>query len=204
MFCLGQGDRAQTWLDELLVNAPSLKLLRQGDRLRKAFEVQQRLQQLNYPVERHTEGEYLPKLPALIKGAIHVLSASMNSGKTTRIGCDWVRDAIDRGWNVLVLAPLNSLGEQTANNWGLPHIHSYDNSAEQQRLLWLEVSYTHGLVMCPDSLHRLPDCFFDCPVLLVLDEANQVLHHTAQGDTLKSRWAQILERLTIAARRIDC
>jgi len=196
----GQGDRAQTWLDDAIAKAPSLKLLRQGDRIRRAIEVLQRLNHLSYPVERATEGEYVPKLPALTKGAIHVLSASMNAGKTTRIGCDWVREAIERGWNILVVSPLNSLGEQTAEGWNIPHIHDYGNSAEQQRLLWAEVSHSHGLVLCPDSLHRLPEWFFDRPLLLILDEANQGISHTTQGDTLKSRWSDILERLTTIAR----
>lgn len=198
LFGLGEG--AQAWLDELLENAPSLKVLRRGEQVRRAIEILQRLNRLSYPVERATEGEYLPPLPALIQGAIHVLSAGMNAGKTTRIGLDWVRKAIEWGWNILVVSPLNSLGEQTAEGWNVPHIHDYGNSAEQQGLLWAEVSYRHGIVMCPDSLHRLPEWFFDRPVLLILDEANQVIQHMTQGDTLKSRWSDILEKFTAVAR----
>lgn len=196
----GQGGNAQQWLNELLRNARSLGQYRQAERLNRALEIIERLNRLSYAVERATEGEYLPELPELQRGAIHVLFASMNSGKTFRIGRDWVKWAIGQGWNVLVLNPLNSLGEQTAQDWELPHIHAYGTSAEQQQALWADVSHSHGIVMCPDSLHRIPEWFWSRPVLLVLDEANQVTENIAQGDTLKSRWAEILERLTHAAR----
>lgn len=101
----GLGADAQAWLDTLLQKAPTLKQARRGDRTNKALKIVEQLNQLTYSVERGTTGEYLPELPELQPGAIHVLSASMNSGKTTRIGQDWVRWAIDRGWNVLVLSP---------------------------------------------------------------------------------------------------
>jgi hypothetical protein len=196
----GLEDDAQAWLDALLQEAPTLKQVRRGDRTNQALKITQQLNQLSFPVERATVGDYLPALPELQPGAIHVLSASMNAGKTTRIGQDWVQWAIAQGWNVLVLSPLNSLGEQTAQTWRLPHIHHYGTSGEQQGLLWADVSHSHGLVLCPDSLHRVPQWLFDRPVLLILDEANQVISHTTQGDTTKSRYSQILECLSAAAR----
>lgn len=195
-----QDNAAQAWLDTAINTALTIAQYRQGDRLRKALEILERLNVLSYPIERHTEGAYLPKLPLLEPGVIHALSASMNAGKTTRIGEDWTQWAITQGWNVLVLAPLNSLGEQTAQGWHLPHIHTYGNRAVEQQALWADVSHSHGVVMCPDSLHRLPGWFFSRPVLLILDEANQVIEHLTQGDTLKSRWAEILERFTTIAQ----
>ncbi|HEY9625802.1 MAG TPA: DUF3854 domain-containing protein [Coleofasciculaceae cyanobacterium] len=197
----GQGDNAQSWLKEAFKQASTVAGLRQSDRLAKALEVLNQLNALSYPIERATEGEYLPKLPPFIPRQIHAIDATLNSGKTLRIGTDWVKAAIARGWNVLVLAPSNGLGEQTAADWDLPHIHKYGTSAEQQQVLWTDVNQSHGIVMCPDSLHRLPQWFSDRPVLLVLDEANQVIEHMAQGNTLKSRWADILERFTLIARR---
>lgn len=195
-----QGENAQQWLDGLLKAAQTLAQYRRDDRINRALKVIEELNQLSYPVERATEGQYLPELPASQQGAMHVLSASMNSGKTYRIGRDWVKPAITQGWNILVLCPLNSLGEQTAADWGLPHIHKYGTSATEQQALWADVSHSHGIVMCPDSLHRIPEWFWSRPVLLVLDEANQVIEHIAQGDTLKSRWADILERFAQAAQ----
>ncbi len=193
------GANAQDWLDTLLQAAPTLKQVKRSDRTNQAFKIIQQLNQLSFPVERATVGDYLPELPELQLGAIHVLSASMNAGKTTRIGQDWVKAAMAQDWNVLVLSPLNSLGEQTAQTWGLPHIHHYSTSREQQGLLWADVSHSHGLVLCPDSLHRVPQWLFDRPLLLILDEANQVISHTTKGDTTKSRYSQILECLSAAA-----
>ncbi|HEY9907850.1 MAG TPA: DUF3854 domain-containing protein, partial [Thermosynechococcaceae cyanobacterium] len=170
----GQGESSQSWLDFLLKVALPLTCYRQSDRVQRELEVIDKLNRLSYLVERATEGDYLPELPRLQRSAIHVLRAAMNAGKTTRIGQDWVKWAIALGWNVLVLAPLNSLGEQTAQDWGLPHIHTYGTSADQQRALWADVSHSHGVVMCPDSLHRLQQqiWFFDRPLRLVLEEAN--------------------------------
>lgn len=194
-----QGEMAQIWLDALLQAAPSLKVYQTDMRIAAALATIAYLNALSYPVERETTGEYLSELPDLEVGKIHVLTASMNAGKTTRIGQDWVKDAIAQGWNVLVLSPLNSLGQQTANDWGLPHIHDFGTSPEQQDVLWRTVSAAHGIVLCPDSLHRLPHGFWQRPVLLVKDEANQVIDHLCQGDTLGSRWSNILERVSTAA-----
>lgn len=194
-----QGEDAQSWLDELISDSQSLKDLKRLRQIAAALNEIKRLNSLSYPVEQLTEGEYLPDLPPLEKGAIHVLDASMNAGKTTRIGRDWVKEVKAKGWNVLVLTPLNSLGEQTAGDWGLPHIHHFGTSAEQQQALWSQVSAAHGIVLCPDSLHRLPSWFFERPLLLILDEANQVDDHICEGNTLRSRLALILEKLTAIA-----
>lgn len=199
--CLfAQGAAAQAWFQDRLTNALTLAVFRRDERLTRALAVIEQLNQLSYPVERATTGEYLPELPALQQGAIHVLPASMNAGKTTRIGQDWVQSAIAQGWNVLVLSPLNSLGQQTANDWNLPHIHTYGTNADQQQALGADISASHGVVMCPDSLHRLPVWFAERPMLLVLDEANQVAEHITEGNTLGSRWADILERFALATR----
>jgi hypothetical protein len=189
-----QGNNALAWFDNLITNAPTLKAYRRDERTQKCLETIARLNQLSYPVERTTAGEYLPALPALQPGAIHVLNASMNAGKTTRIGEDWVQWAIAQDWNVLVLAPLNSLGQQTATGWQLPHIHDYGTATDQQEALWRAVSASHGLTLCPDSLPRLPAWFFERPLLLVLDEANQVLDHITEGNTLGDRYAAVNEQ----------
>ena len=197
-----QGSDAQAWFNNLLANASTLKALQRDARTQKALDIIARLNRLSYPVERATTGEYLPALPELEQGAIHVLSASMNAGKTTRIGQDWVQSATTQGWNVLVIVPLNSLGDQTATDWNLPHIHGYGTTPDQQESLWRDVSYRHGIVMCANSLHRLPDWFYDRPVLLVLDEANQAIDDLSQGNTLATqfRFQMIWERFALAAR----
>ncbi|MBD2261118.1 plasmid replication protein, CyRepA1 family [Pseudanabaena sp. FACHB-2040] len=195
-----KGNEAQSWFDELIRDCPTLNDYKRQGQVAAAIATIRRHNSLSFPIERETEGEYMPALPELQQGAIHVLDAPVNSGKTTRIGKDWVKAAISRGWRVLVLSPLNSLGQQTAKDWGLPHIHHFGTKPEEQQALWASVSHDGGVVMCPDSLHRIPDWFWSKPVLLVLDEANQVVEHTAQGDTLGQRYADILERLSAAAQ----
>ena len=194
------GSQAQTWLDAVFEQALDLKTYKRDAWTTKALEMLKRLNGLAYPIERTTEGEYLPELPPVQLGRIHILAASMNSGKTTRIGADWVKRAISSGWNCLVLTPINNLGQQAAHDWRLPHIHSYGTRPDEQNALWADASYSHGIVMCPDSLHRLPDWFWSRPTLLILDEANQVVDHLCQGDTLGSRYSLILEKFTAAAR----
>lgn len=185
-------ESAWQWLHEVVLdNASTLRQYKRNWQIPAALESIDQLNKLSYPVERSTEGEYLPKLPNIQQGAIHILSAGMNSGKTRRIGADWVQAAKDSGWHILVLTPLNSLGQQTANDWGLPHIHSVSRKAERE--LWQTVRKQQGVVMCPDSLQRLPQWFRQKPILLILDEANQVIQHINEGDTLGSRWIAIQE-----------
>jgi Domain of unknown function (DUF3854) len=194
------GDGAQTWLDAVVDDAPDLDTYKRDSRVLQALTNLKRFNTLSYPIERATRGEYLPQLPELQTGAIHVLSATMNAGKTTRIGADWKQQAHNHGWNVLVLTPINNLGKQAGFDWGLPHIHNYATDRDSQTALWSEVSAAHGLVMCAESLHRIPDSFWQRPTLLILDEANQVIESLTQGDTLGSRYSLILEEFTAAAR----
>lgn len=200
-----QGSDALTWLCGLLGVAPSLKAYRRSGAASAALGTIDRLNTLSFLPERETTGEYMPELPPLEQGFIHVVLAAMNSGKTTRLSHDWVNQdiqgAIARGWNVLILTPLNSLGRQTAKDLGLPHIHDFGTSAEQQEALWATVSASHGLVMCPDSIPRLleQDWFLNRPLLLGLDEANQVIEHLTQGNTLGSRWSNVVEGFSAVA-----
>jgi hypothetical protein len=194
------GDGAQTWLDAVIDDAPDLDTYKRDSRVLQALANLKRLNTLTYPIERATRGEYLPQLPELQMGAIHTLAATMYAGKTTRIGADWKQQAHDLGWNLLVLTPINNLGKQAGFDWELPHIHNYATDRDSQSALWSEVSAAHGLVMCADSLHRIPDSFWTRPTLLILDEANQVIESLTQGDTLGSRYSLILEKFTAAAR----
>jgi len=197
---VGLGADAQVWFDDLIKAAPSLKEERYGDRLKCAAIMINQLNTLSYPVERATDGLYMPELPPIEKGAIHVLSADMESGKTTRIGQDYVKPWIAAGGMTLIIAPSNSLGQQTAENLGLPHIHDFDKTAEGMRLLYAQMSHEGGVVMCPDSLHRLPPWLFDRPLLLVWDEGNQVGNHMAEGNTLKARYSEIWEKFAAVAQ----
>jgi hypothetical protein len=186
-------------LADIMAAAPTLKEYKRGGQVVAALNSIKRLNSLSAQVERDTEGEYMPQLPALTPGAIHVVDATMNTGKTFRIGRDWVQSALAEGHHVLVLSPLNSLGQQTAMDWGIAHIHD-QGSGKEQREFWEAMQDKPGIVMCPDSIGKVPAWFWSKPVLLVLDEANQVTEHIAQGDTLKSRYAAVLGLVAEAAK----
>ena len=193
----GLANGAQTWLNAVVTDAIDLFTYKRDSRILNALGNLKRLQTLSYSVERATQGEYLPTLPELQPGAIHVLSATMNAGKTTRIGADWVKPSV--AFN-LVLSPTNATGQQTAHNWNLPHIHNYETDAASQAALWADAIHRGGIVMCAESLHRIPAWLWSKPINLILDEANQVIHSLTQGDTLGNRYSDILERFTAAAR----
>jgi Domain of unknown function (DUF3854) len=194
------GTTAQAWLDGVLESAPSLNAHKRSANVQRALETLARLNTLTYPVERATTGEYLPELPSLNPGTIHALTAATGAGKTTRIRKDWIAQARSLKWLILILSPTNATGQQTAFDADLPHIHNYSTDLDSQAALWADVVHRGGIVLCPDSLHRIPDWFYQRPVLLVLDEANQVLEHMFQGDTLGSRYSTILEKFTTTAR----
>lgn len=195
-----QGETAQDWLAQLLKTAPTLKAYKRDRKTAATLDLIERLNTLTFPIERDTEGEYLPELPPLTPGAIHVVDATMNTGKTYRIGRDWVQTALQEDKHVLVLSPLNSLGQQTAKDWGILHIHDQGANGESQRNFWEAARKRAAIVLCPDSIGKLPEWFWTKPLVLIVDEGNQVTEHICQGDTLKSRYGAVLERIASAAK----
>ena len=195
-----QGNEAQCWLEGCLKQAPTLQQYKRNGQITAALNAIARYNRITFPIERATEGDYLPMLPPLTPGTIHVVDATMNTGKTYRIGRDWVQAALRDGHHVLVLSPLNSLGQQTAKDWGILHIHDQGLTGEQQRAFWQAAKAKPGLVLCPDSIAKLPVWFWSKPVLLIVDEGNQVTEHICQGNTLKSRYTSILECVARAAK----
>jgi len=174
-----EGDRP-AWFDGLLKSAKTLNQFSSMGMSARAAGIIRQLNQLSYPVERSTEGEYLPTLPEINKGEICVISANQNSGKSTRIGADLVRAAKEKGGMVLVLSPRNTLGTQTSAEWGLPHI----NDKTDPDTFWTRVRAAGGVVLCPDSSLKLPQWFLEQLTLLVADECNRVIEHTLEGETL--------------------
>lgn len=152
--------------------------------------------------ERETSGGYLPELPALLPGALHWLDASMGSGKTHRMGQDWVGPWVAAGGLAVVLSPLNSLGMQAAKKWNLPHIHEYSQGAADRAALEADVSVRGGIVACVNSAHRILELIpKDRPLLLIIDEAAQTLSDAAGGGTLKGNWAARWENFIALAQR---
>ena len=152
-----------------------------------------------------SEGEYLPTLPALQAGAVQWLDAPMNSGKTYQIGRSWVAPWVASGGVAVVLSPLNSLGMQTAQDWDLPHIHDYKTDGLSRRALEADISSRGGIVACFNSVHRVLSLLpGDRPLLLVIDEAAQVLDGAGEGGTLRGVWAERWEQfITLAQRAAD-
>ena len=175
---------------------------------KRDFRIEQLLKALkrygmtSYTVERHTAGQYLPKLPGLEPSTIEVINATMNTGKTYRIGTDRISQWLKQGGHVLALSPLNSLGKQSADKWGILHIHDHRDRGKfkNEKAFWEMLSQKPGVVMCPDSINKLPGWFWSKPVLLVIDEANQVANHICQGDTLKKHYEAVLRQIKEAAQ----
>jgi hypothetical protein len=154
--------------------------------------------------QRETTDDYLPQLPPLTPGAIHWIDAGMGSGKTYRQGRDWVRPWAEAGGATVVLSPLNSLGQQTGQDWGIPHIHDYGTDAASQQALQADISHRGGLVACLNSVHRVLSLIpQDAPVLLILDEAAQTFTDAVEGGTLKGEWAARWEDAIALMQRAD-
>ena len=191
-------DRA-AWLQGRLDRALSLREWRRRATVAKARYI---LAQPGPVAQRHTEGEYLPTLPTLTRGAVHWLAANMGSGKTYRIGRDWVADWKAAGGVTVVFSPLNSLGQQTAQDWALPHIHDYGTGKADRQALEADISVNGGLVACVNSAHRVAQLIpQDRPLLLVIDEAAQTLTDAALGGTLKGSWADRWEDVIALLQR---
>lgn len=202
-----QGEDAPIWLEETIAVAPTLRRYRRGAQIARELNTIERLNhQTSFEIERDTTGEYLPQLPELTPGAIHVVNATMNSGKTYRIGLDWVQTSIDKGYNVLWLSPLNSLGKQSAADINGFHIHDRlkkDENGQQinERQFWEDVRERPALVMCPDSIGQLPDWWENKPTILICDEGNDVTKHICQGDTLQSRYSPVMKKIEGSAQQ---
>jgi hypothetical protein len=193
-----EGDRVDT-LAMLCKKSLSLQQYQRQATLAQAAAILE----VSPPVAQHnTEGEYIPVLPALVPGAVHWVDAPMNSGKSYRIGRDWVKPWAAGGGVVVVLSPLNSLGMQSAREWDLPHIHEYKTDPISRRALEADVSSRGGLVACFNSLHRVVSLIpSGRPLLLVVDEAAQVLDGAGEGGTLRGIWSDRWESFIALSRR---
>jgi hypothetical protein len=193
-----QGDRVDT-LAGLCKKSLSLKDYQRQATLAQAAAILD----IAPPVAQHnTEGEYIPVLPPLQVGVLHWVDAPMNSGKSYRIGRDWVKPWAAGGGVVVVLSPLNSLGMQSAREWDLPHIHEYKTDPISRRALEADVSSRGGLVACFNSLHRVVSLIpSGRPLLLVVDEAAQVLDGAGEGGTLRGIWSDRWESFIALSRR---
>lgn len=200
---VNQGKSAEAWLEVVFATAPTLDEFKKDALIRKCKRIITRLNALSITPDRATEGGYMPQLPeAVLPRKITVLAGNPGAGKTVRIGEDLIQAWIAQGGNVIVLGMLNSLGFQNARQFNIPHIGHY-NLAEpdERKAFYSDISYRHGVALCFDSLLKIPDWFYDRPVMLVLDEVNQGLEHLLLGRTLGDKQPEVLEKFSeIAAK----
>lgn len=141
---------------------------------------------------RETSGGYLPELPPLAPGfSGYATDAGLGAGKTTTIGRDIVAPTRAAGGFTLELEPRNSLGKQTADDHGLPHIHHFGTKAEDSQALGAMARDQGGMVLCPNSLPRAVQ---QAPSdrTMVIDEVMATLTEACEGSTLKGRYSETL------------
>ncbi len=193
------GSNGQKWLDAVVEGAVEFGEWKKNHRIPLLLAAIERGKTLGITPTRETEGRYVPDIAPVAVGTITVIQAPTGSGKTQQI-----RSQVDQwratGGNVLALYSLNSLGQQTASRKGLPHIHDYGKDPASISAFESDMSVSRGAVLCFDSLHRIPGWFFNRPLLLILDEANQGIEHLTGGDTLGDRQNEIVQKLSRIAK----
>jgi Domain of unknown function (DUF3854) len=195
------GENGQHWLDKVVSGAPDLNQYQKKSAVPRLLAAIERAKTLEMIPDRDTEGDYLPECSTVEAGAITVIEAPTGAGKTTEIRRQIATHRANGG-NTIVLYSLNALGQQTATAADLPHLHDYDLGDRAGAAAFeADISHRHGIVLCFDSLHRIPAWFLEKPLLLVLDEANQGTDHLVFGGTLGDRQAQIVHLLSEIATR---
>jgi len=185
----GLGPRAMEWLKKAVTTAKGIRELRRAADVAKA----RRLVLSDLGDERQVVRGFLPQVELEV-AEILALDAPMGTGKTTRIG-EMARRWIDIGEQVVVFSPLNSLGQQTAERWDLPHVHDYH--PRQANILRADVKARGGVVACINSIERVVQALDpERALLVVIDEANQTLLDAVEGGTLKNKWTPKLREFT--------
>jgi ABC-type cobalamin/Fe3+-siderophores transport system ATPase subunit len=134
-------------------------------------------------IESQTKGGYLSNHLdlKLEPGNIHAIIAGTGAGKTTLIK-GLVSDWLIAGGFVLIVTPTNNLGKQLAEDVRLPHRHDFFS----EDLLQMQAQHAGGLICCVDSLYKVEKFIpRDMPLLVILEEADQVANHATIGQTLK-------------------
>lgn len=138
-------------------------------------------------IQRSTTGDYLPGDIILKPGHTTALIADTGGGKTYQIG-QKLEGCRSNGRMAIVMPPTNALGQQVADNFGLPHRHSCQSDSQ----LLGQARRAGGMVLCPDSLHLVMQLLgLGQPYVVVLDEAAKVLEHVTTGATLKDRYSKV-------------
>jgi len=189
------GADVEAWLKVTIDGASSFEQLQKDEYKARMLQLVLKLNSTQVNPERETQGEFLPELPALAPGQIHLVQCGKGGGKSTEISR--IVRAKKSGFTI-IFVPNNALGQQIAQSAGLPHIHSHNKKdTEDVVRFWRLVKERRGIVLCLDSVGALMDCYsiLDEVDLIVFDEVNQTLGNIAQGGTTGDEQARVLESL---------
>jgi hypothetical protein len=147
-----------------------------------------------------SQGQYL-NLPTLPEGrGGFAIDAAMGAGKTTVIG-GMVEANRAAGEFTLELEPRNSLGQQAAAKHGIPHVHDFGTSPDENTALGAMALDQGGMNECPNSLPRTAQHLPSSGLHSVIDEAMSTLDEALKGSTLGKRYSETIELLLSTLRR---
>jgi hypothetical protein len=189
------GDGADVWLSATIDGAVTFEQWQRAERQARMMRLALLLDSNQVIPERETEGEYLPALPPLTPGQIHLIQCAKGGGKSTEISR--IIRAKTGGFTI-IFVPNNPLGRQIAKAAGLPHIHGHTKKdSDDTKRFWDLVRDRGGICLCVDSIGALLDCewLMESVDLIIFDEVNQSLANIAQGGTTQKEQARVLESL---------
>jgi Domain of unknown function (DUF3854) len=196
-------EKRANWLKATLEGAPTFEQWQKEELKARRMRLALYLNSNSLTPERATVGTetepYYPDLPSIKPGITVVQSAGRTgAGKTTALG-GLVKANQGKGL-MAVMMPTNSVGQQAAEEWGLPHRHDFFD--HQNDLFLAAARDAGGFVMCPDSFHRLSSDVKAQINLVIFDEANDVVGGLCSGDTLKVRQSEIVSSIAELLREV--
>jgi Domain of unknown function (DUF3854) len=196
-------ENRETWLKTTLEGAPTFEQWQKEELKARRMRLALWLNSNSIAPERATVGTetapYYPDLPTIKPGITVIQSAGRTgAGKTTALG-RLVKTNRGKGL-MAVMMPTNSVGQQAAEEWGLPHRHDFFD--HQNDLFLASAQDAGGFVMCPDSFHRLSSEVKAQINLVIFDEANDVVGGLCSGDTLKQRQSEIVSGISDLLRQV--
>lgn len=201
---LPESEREQA-LSKILNEAPTLQKFIRPRQVEESLNHLLESNLIQYPIEVITEGQYIPGLPTPNPGDLMVVSATTGVGKTESliktVNAHLAKSSTSMA---VVILPLNSLGKQTAERLNGVHIHDYGTDTDSQVALEMDLAHRRVIVLCADSLHRLPAWVWQRDFVLILDEVNQVIENLTEGGTLgDARWASHNQLFTDTCRKSE-
>jgi Domain of unknown function (DUF3854) len=196
-------EKREDWLRSTLEGAPTFEQWQKEELKARRMRLALWLNSNSIAPERSTVGTeeepYYPDLPQIQPGITVIQSSGRTgAGKTTALG--GLVEANKGKGLMAVMMPTNSVGQQAAEDWKLPHRHDFFD--HQNDLFLAAARDAGGFVMCPDSFHRLSPEVTAQINLVIFDEANDVVGGLCGGDTLKARQSEIVSSIAELLRDV--